>query len=138
MRVLVADDDEITVVALDGMLRHLGHEAVVARTGTAAWELIRRDDAPSLAILDWMMPDIEGPEICRRVREDRGAEVRLARRTRRQPVGAPADRGGHGARAGGHFVAVGERAVVRVRAVAHVDSMLGPAVVGWTRGCVAR
>jgi two-component system, cell cycle response regulator len=71
MRVLVADDDEITLVALDGMLSHLGHEAVLARNGTEAWELIRRDDAPSLAILDWMMPDIEGPEICRRVREDR-------------------------------------------------------------------
>ena len=71
MRVLVADDDEITVVALEGMLRHLGHEAVVARNGAQAWELIRRDDAPTLAILDWMMPDIEGPEICRRVREDR-------------------------------------------------------------------
>ena len=70
MKVLIADDDEITIVALDGMLRHLGHEAVIARNGTEAWDLICMDDAPSLAILDWMMPDLEGPEICRRLRQN--------------------------------------------------------------------
>ena len=69
MRVLIADDDDVTLTALQGMLTHLGHEAVLARDGTEAWELICREDAPSLAILDWMMPDIEGPEICRRLRD---------------------------------------------------------------------
>lgn len=68
MRVLIADDDDVTLTALQGMLSHLGHEAVVAHDGTEAWELICREDAPQLAILDWMMPDIEGPEICRRLR----------------------------------------------------------------------
>jgi two-component system, cell cycle response regulator len=68
MRVLIADDDDVTLTALAGMLTHLGHEAVLARDGAEAWELICREDAPALAILDWMMPHIEGPEICRRLR----------------------------------------------------------------------
>ncbi len=70
MKVLIADDDEVTIAALEGMLRHLGHEAVVARNGTEAWKLISCDDAPPLAILDWMMPDMEGPEICRKLRQN--------------------------------------------------------------------
>jgi diguanylate cyclase (GGDEF)-like protein len=70
MKVLIADDDEVTIAALQGMLGHLGHEVVVARNGTEAWELICQDDAPPLAILDWMMPDMEGPEICRRLRQN--------------------------------------------------------------------
>ena len=69
MRVLIADDDDVTLTALQGMLTHLGHEAVLARDGSEAWELICREDAPQLAILDWMMPEIEGPEICRRLRD---------------------------------------------------------------------
>lgn len=69
MRVLIADDDDVTLTTLQGMLTHLGHEPVLARDGTEAWELICREDAPSLAILDWMMPHIEGPEICRRLRQ---------------------------------------------------------------------
>lgn len=69
MRVLIADDDDVTLSALQGMLTHLGHEAVLAHDGTEAWELICGEDAPALAILDWMMPDIEGPEICRRLRK---------------------------------------------------------------------
>lgn len=69
MRVLIADDDDVTRAALSGMLIHLGHDPVVARNGSEAWDLICREDAPSLVILDWLMPDIEGPEICRRLRD---------------------------------------------------------------------
>ena len=68
MRVLIADDDEVTLSALRGMLRHLGHEAVVTRSGDDAWAIINSEDSPALAILDWMMPGVEGPEICRRLR----------------------------------------------------------------------
>jgi diguanylate cyclase (GGDEF)-like protein len=69
MKVLIADDDEITRVTLETLLRDLGHEVLVARDGTEAWDTICREDAPLLAILDWMMPGIDGIEICRRLRE---------------------------------------------------------------------
>jgi diguanylate cyclase (GGDEF)-like protein len=68
MRVLIADDDEVILSALGGMLRHLGHEPVVTHNGDDAWAVINSEDPPALAILDWMMPGVEGPEICRRLR----------------------------------------------------------------------
>jgi len=71
LRILVADDDEVVLTALTGLLRHLGHEAVIARDGTEAWNLIQREDAPSLVILDWLMPGFNGLEICRRLRQDK-------------------------------------------------------------------
>ncbi|HYH41429.1 MAG TPA: diguanylate cyclase [Burkholderiales bacterium] len=70
MKVLIADDDDVVLTVLEGLLDHLGHEAVVAHDGTEAWELIQREDAPQLVILDWMMPGIDGVEICRRIRQD--------------------------------------------------------------------
>src|SRR5437588_4029580 len=51
------------------MLKKWGYEVVVAATGLEAWELLQAPDAPRLAILDWMMPGLDGVEVCRRVRE---------------------------------------------------------------------
>ena len=67
-RVLIAEDDVVSRTVLERTLRGWGHEVVVTRDGTQAWEALLADDAPSLAILDWMMPGLEGPEICRRLR----------------------------------------------------------------------
>jgi CheY-like chemotaxis protein len=67
-KILIADDDAISARALEGTLRQWGHDVVVTREGLAAWEILQTDDAPKLAILDWMMPGLEGPEICRRTR----------------------------------------------------------------------
>jgi diguanylate cyclase (GGDEF)-like protein len=69
MRILVADDDEVVRAVLVALLEHLGHEVVLASDGTEAWAIIQREDAPSLVILDWMMPGIDGVEICRRLRQ---------------------------------------------------------------------
>jgi two-component system, cell cycle response regulator len=71
MRILVADDDEVTVAVLAELLRDLGHEAIITRNGTEAWEALLKADAPALAILDWMMPGIDGVEICRKLRQVR-------------------------------------------------------------------
>ena len=69
MRILVAEDDQTTRIVIVSILeRVFHHEVIQAGDGGEAWEILRRPDAPRLAILDWMMPVLEGPEICRRVR----------------------------------------------------------------------
>jgi sigma-B regulation protein RsbU (phosphoserine phosphatase) len=67
-RVLIAEDDPVSCLVLERTLRGWNYEVVVTRTGTEAWEALLADGAPRLAILDWMMPGLEGPEVCRRVR----------------------------------------------------------------------
>jgi DNA-binding response OmpR family regulator len=68
MRVLIAEDDPVSRLLLETHLRKWGHEPVTTTSGTAAWEAMQRDDAPALAILDWMMPGLDGVEVCRRAR----------------------------------------------------------------------
>ncbi|QJX00821.1 response regulator transcription factor [Frigoriglobus tundricola] len=68
VRVLIAEDEVVSRTVLDRTLRSWGHEVVVTQNGTEAWTALQAEDAPRLAILDWMMPGLEGPEVCRRVR----------------------------------------------------------------------
>ena len=68
MRVLAAEDNPVFQSMLKTMLTRWGYEAVMARDGTEAWNLLERSDAPRLAVLDWMMPGMDGVEICRRIR----------------------------------------------------------------------
>ena len=70
MRVLIADDDPVIRRLLEATLGASGHEVVAVADGTAAWEALAGDDAPLLAILDWVMPGIQGIEVCRRVRAE--------------------------------------------------------------------
>ncbi len=67
-RVLIAEDDPVSRLVLERTLRGWNYDVVVTRDGTEAWGALLADDAPRLAILDWMMPGLEGPEVCRRVR----------------------------------------------------------------------
>lgn len=69
MRVLIADDDAISLKGLYGLMRSWGYEPVLARDGTAALSALAVPDAPRLALIDWEMPGLHGPEVCRRVRE---------------------------------------------------------------------
>lgn len=69
MRVLIADDDPVIRRLLDATLGASGHEVVAVSDGTVAWEALTADDAPLLAVLDWVMPGLQGIEVCRRVRE---------------------------------------------------------------------
>jgi CheY-like chemotaxis protein len=66
--VLVADDDAVSLRVLEGTLGGWGYEVTAARDGVAAWEVLQRPDRPRLAVVDWMMPGLEGPEVCRRAR----------------------------------------------------------------------
>ena len=69
MKVLVADDNPFYLCALAATLKEWGYEVVTATNGTTAWEILREENAPKLAILDWVMPGLDGPTICRHVRE---------------------------------------------------------------------
>ena len=66
MRILIAEDEEFFRLPLELALRQGEDGVVVCADGTAAWEILQADPAIGLAILDWMMPGLEGPEICRR------------------------------------------------------------------------
>lgn len=68
MRILLAEDEPVTREILRLSLEKVGHQVVCVSDGDEAWEYLQRPDCPSLAILDWMMPGIDGPELCRRVR----------------------------------------------------------------------
>ena len=67
MKILIADDDLISNKMLEGVLHGWGHEVVVACDGTQAWKLLQ-EGPPELAILDWLMPGLDGAELCRRLR----------------------------------------------------------------------
>jgi two-component system cell cycle response regulator len=69
MKILVAEDDLVTRRILEAFLEKWGYEALIVGDGREAWQLLQRDDAPRLAILDWMMPGLDGTSICRQVRQ---------------------------------------------------------------------
>jgi diguanylate cyclase (GGDEF)-like protein len=69
LRVLVADDNPVFRCMLRSMLGKWGYQVVEASDGVAACGLLESADAPRLALMDWMMPGLDGVEICRRIRE---------------------------------------------------------------------
>lgn len=71
MKILVADDDPVFRREVEALLEKWHYEVVAAADGKEAWQALREDDAPRLAILDWMMPGIDGLDICREVRQGR-------------------------------------------------------------------
>jgi len=68
MKVLVADDDPMWRTLLDQNIRRWGYEVVTAEDGQQAWRILQENAAPRVAILDWQMPELDGVEICRRIR----------------------------------------------------------------------
>lgn len=76
MRILVAEDDPVSCRVLTANLTNWGHEVVITRNGLDALQILQTDGAPLLAVLDWMMPGLDGVEVCRRLRkENRGSSV---------------------------------------------------------------
>ena len=72
MKTLIAEDDLVSRRLLEASLSKWGYEVIVAGDGAAAWSILEQDDAPRLALLDWMMPELDGVEICKRVRRREG------------------------------------------------------------------
>ncbi len=68
VRVLVAEDNPVFQSMLRAMLMRWGYEPVMVHDGVEAWKALDAENAPRLAILDWMMPGLDGVEVCRRVR----------------------------------------------------------------------
>jgi DNA-binding response OmpR family regulator len=69
MRILVADDDRVSLRLLQSRLERWGHHVETVADGQAAWEALQATDQPTLAFLDWMMPAMDGVDICRKLRE---------------------------------------------------------------------
>jgi len=69
MRILIADDDDVSRLMLEVMLTKRGHEVVCAANGEEALQILTGPNGPKLAILDWLMPGLDGVEVCRKVRD---------------------------------------------------------------------
>ncbi len=69
MRILIAEDDPVSRRVLQAHLNKWGYEVVVTHNGREAWQALEQENAPQLAILDWMMPVMDGIELVRRLRE---------------------------------------------------------------------
>lgn len=97
--ILIAEDDRMFRVLLESWLQDRGYDVTTAENGQQAWELLQEKDSPKLVVLDWMMPGLTGPEICRRLRARGNANYRyillLTARSDKQDVaeglGAGAD-----------------------------------------------
>ena len=71
MKILIAEDDPVSCRILAANLKKWGHDVVVTRNGRDAWSALHAQDAPALAILDRVMPDVDGIEICRQLRNEK-------------------------------------------------------------------
>src|SRR5262249_4679431 len=69
MRILIAEADSTSRRVLEATLKRTGYDVVAACDGQAAWDVLQSQEAPRLAILDWTIPGMNGPEVCRAVRQ---------------------------------------------------------------------
>jgi DNA-binding response OmpR family regulator len=78
VRILIAEDDPVTRRILEASLGRLGWDVITAEDGTSAWRILENLDGqnpPELVLLDWMMPGMDGIEICRKLRSTPGFEL---------------------------------------------------------------
>ena len=73
MKVLIIEDDPVSRRLLEILLGKWGYDVVATSDGRKAWEMFERPEAPSLVISDWMMPDMDGLELCSKIREMKGS-----------------------------------------------------------------
>jgi DNA-binding response OmpR family regulator len=74
VKILTVEDDGVARAVLRQALVRLGHEAVEASDGEAAWELLQKVEGIRVVVSDWMMPHSDGLDLCRKVRGRLGAE----------------------------------------------------------------
>lgn len=68
MKVLIADDDPVSRHLLERLLERWGYEVIVAQDGDEAAQILASPESPKLAVLDWIMPELDGLQLCRRIR----------------------------------------------------------------------
>jgi DNA-binding response OmpR family regulator len=66
--VIIAEDDAISQTLVTALLRKAGYDPIVTSNGSDAMTALRLQQKPCVAIIDWMMPEMDGTEVCRRVR----------------------------------------------------------------------
>ena len=97
MKILIAEDDPVSRRVLQATLEKWGYEVAETADGAQALQVLLAEDGPRLAILDWMMPEIDGVEVCRRVRAERGNRpvylLLLTARDRREDIVAGLEAG---------------------------------------------
>jgi CheY-like chemotaxis protein len=95
--VLVAEDHHVSRHLLERNLMNWGFQVTTAENGEEAIEILNRNDAPSLAIIDWMMPRLDGLEVCRHVRRQTDRPytylVLLTAKSQREEIAAGLDAG---------------------------------------------
>ena len=90
MKILVADDSNVSRYLLSSMVKKWGYDVVSVSDGAQAWDVLRQPEAPRLAVLDWMMPGLTGPQVCESVRQKGGDAyiyiILLTGRTQKEDV----------------------------------------------------
>src|SRR3954468_13770467 len=72
MKVLIAEDDPVTLDMTTSLVQAWGYDVLTARDGGEAWRILQQDNSPVILIADWQMPGIEGDELCRQARGRNG------------------------------------------------------------------
>ncbi len=73
MKILIVDDERVSRTKMDIIVRGSGHETVIAKDGLAGWE-IWKQQRHRIVITDWVMPKMNGLELCRKIRENEGSQ----------------------------------------------------------------
>jgi two-component system cell cycle response regulator len=71
MKILIADDEALSRKLLEKILQRAGYDVIAVENGRLAAEQLCQPEGPRLALLDWMMPELDGPGVCREVRRRR-------------------------------------------------------------------
>lgn len=74
MRILVAEDDAVSLLIIRRAVEKLGHECLAAKDGEEAWNVYKQTTGVDVVISDWMMPGVDGLELCRRIRDEEREE----------------------------------------------------------------
>ena len=75
MKILIAEDDLTSRTMLQAALTKWGNEVLATTDGQAAWSAMQQKNPPQLLILDWMMPGMNGPTLCRKLRDQEGTDA---------------------------------------------------------------
>jgi len=76
VKILIAEDEPLSRRLLQHVLTEHGHEVIVTSDGIQAWEVLQAEDAPHLAVVDWMMPGLTGLQLCNLVHEAPDADLK--------------------------------------------------------------